>query len=226
MVAFAVGGAGPTWDLPDHDVVRHASRYGRGQLGRAQAAAATLSLLALPGCPYRYQGEELGREQSDVPEQVRQDPIWLRSGELGRDSCRTPIPWEAEPPGRGFTSGTPWLLLAADAATRAVDAQGPGSVLELYRSALALRKDLRRHLPQRLCWEAAPDGALAYSRELDGGGRPLCALATGSDVELQVGAGSLLLTSRPGARCQHGVLHLPVDTAAWVRLDPPSPDRP
>ncbi len=223
LLAFEVGGAGPTWVLSNHDVVRHASRYGGGERGRARAAAATLTLLALPGCPYLYQGEELGLEQSDVPEGDRQDPIWLRSGEPGRDGCRTPLPWEAASQGHGFTSGAPWLPFGADATTRAVDAQGPGSVLELYRTALSLRKDLRRHLSQRVCWEAAPEGALAYSRELDGGGRLLCALATGADVALQIGAGTLLLGSGPGARCQDGVLHLPVDTTAWVRLDTSSP---
>ena len=79
--------------LSNHDVVRHATRYGGGAVGLARARAATLTMLALPGSAYLYQGEELGLEQVDVAPEHRQDPSWLRTGEPGRDGCRVPIPW-------------------------------------------------------------------------------------------------------------------------------------
>ena len=61
----------------------------------------------------------------------------------GRDGCRTPVPWDGTPPGHGFTTGTPWLPLGPQAATRNVEDQSvdPGSVLSLYRTALRVRRD-------------------------------------------------------------------------------------
>jgi alpha-glucosidase len=98
----------PTWVLSNHDVVRHATRYGsqapseneleqhsasldftldRGtedaidfQRGRQRARAATLLLLALPGSTYLYQGEELGLfEVTEIPVELRLDPVAIRS---------------------------------------------------------------------------------------------------------------------------------------------------
>ena len=86
-------GSAPTWVLSNHDVVRHVTRYGGGERGLARARAATLTMLALPGSAYLYQGEELGLEEVDVAPEDWQDPAWLRTGEAGRDGCRVPIPW-------------------------------------------------------------------------------------------------------------------------------------
>ena len=83
----------PTWVLSNHDVIRHVTRYGGGEVGLARAKAATLTMLALPGSAYLYQGEELGLEQVDVAPEFRQDPSWFRTGEPGRDGCRVPVPW-------------------------------------------------------------------------------------------------------------------------------------
>ena len=91
-------GAPTTWVLSNHDVVRHATRYGRLDftgggvdakdragpdtpidlaLGLRRARSATLLTLALPGSTYVYQGEELGLpEVIDLPEDVLADPIW------------------------------------------------------------------------------------------------------------------------------------------------------
>ncbi|BCJ60599.1 hypothetical protein Jiend_40210 [Micromonospora endophytica] len=108
-----------TWVLSNHDVVRHASRLGLpvgtarpngigvgdeqpdAATGLRRARAATLLMLALPGSAYLYQGEELGLpEHTQLPDEARQDPTWVRSGhtQRGRDGCRVPIPWEADAP--------------------------------------------------------------------------------------------------------------------------------
>ena len=79
-------GAPPTWVLSNHDVVRHVTRYGGGELGTRRARAAALLMLALPGGAYVYQGEELGlAEVIDLPDEVRQDPTFLRTkaGKVG-----------------------------------------------------------------------------------------------------------------------------------------------
>ena len=222
LAAFQVEGASPTWVLSNHDVTRHATRYGGGPVGVGRARAATLALLALPGSPYVYEGEELGLEQDELPPEVRQDPIWVRSGGAvqGRDGCRTPVPWTADPPGHGFTTGTPWLPFGDQALTRSVEAEqaDPGSTWALYRTALGLRRGLREGLDGEVAWVPAPDGVLAFSRRHRGGGALLCVLNTsGEPRELQVGKGTLLLASGPGARVDGGRVVLAGGTTAWVR---------
>ncbi len=134
----------PTWVLSNHDVVRHPSRYGGGPVGLARARAATLTMLALPGSAYVYQGEELGLPEADVAPEDRQDPLFLRTGEGGRDGCRVPIPWSgtAAPFGFGPGSGQPWLPQPAEwaALTAEAEAADPDSTLEFYRAALSVRR--------------------------------------------------------------------------------------
>ena len=121
------------------------------QLGLRRARAAVLLLLALPGSTYLYQGEELGLpEVWDLDPTVLDDPVWTMSGHTlkGRDGCRVPIPWTTEPPSFGFGTAEPWLPQPAAFADFAVSAQedDPASTLNLYRTALRLR---REHLPDR-----------------------------------------------------------------------------
>jgi alpha-glucosidase len=163
--AMAAVGAPPTWVLSNHDVVRHVSRLGLPdgvsgdggigvgdvqpdrELGLRRGRAATLQVLALPGVAYVYQGEEFGLpEHTELPDDVRQDPTYARSGgvERGRDGCRVPIAWEAHLPTYGFSSGgRSWLPQPTDWAPYAADAQRgvPDSTYEMYRSALALRRE-------------------------------------------------------------------------------------
>ena len=49
-------GAPATWVLSNHDVTRHPTRFGGGELGLRRARGATLLMLALPGGAYVYQG--------------------------------------------------------------------------------------------------------------------------------------------------------------------------
>jgi len=156
-------GAPSTWVLSNHDVIRPASRLGftydhispwltAGEpppdltLGTRRARAAAMLMLAWPGSPYIYQGEELGLpEVIDLPAEVRQDPTFhSTSGEvLGRDGCRVPLPWEKDAPGYGFGVGaTTWLPQPDSFGELAVDQQTgrADSTLELYRSLLAIRR--------------------------------------------------------------------------------------
>ena len=77
--------------------------------------------------------------------------------------------WDASP-NAGFTTGDPWLPLAADHAKRNVAAQrdDPASIFSLYRrlgwlrkSSPALRRGSYRTIP-------APAGVFAFVRETDG----------------------------------------------------------
>jgi alpha-glucosidase len=160
--ARAVGST-PTWVLSNHDVVRHATRYGLpigtnwrhwlldgpheildADLGLRRARAAAVLMLALPGSAYLYQGEELGLpEVWDLPPEVLDDPVWEQSGHRlkGRDGCRVPIPWTADGPSFGFGSGTSWLPMPAEFADFSAESQRgvATGTLELYREMLAIR---------------------------------------------------------------------------------------
>ena len=167
-LADAVG-APTTWVLSNHDVIRHATRYGfppgyrfgeglgreetpDAALGLARARAATLLMLSLPGAAYLYQGEELGLpEVAEIPDALREDPAHLRAGVPGRDGCRVPLPWRADAPAYGFSpTGESWLPQPAVFGELAADRQAgvEGSTLEMYRRALRLRRELGLGRPE------------------------------------------------------------------------------
>jgi alpha-glucosidase len=226
--ARAVGSV-PTWVLSNHDVVRHATRYGLPAdvdparwlldgpadlldeaLGARRARAAALLTLALPGSTYLYQGDELGLPEAwDLPLDVLDDPIHRRSGGAmkGRDGCRVPIPWEPTGPSLGFGAGAPWLPQPAGFARLAASVQhrDPGSSLELHRAAVALR---RERLVGRDDFELLDVGAgvLAFGR----GGGFVCVANMGASPVAAPG-GRVLLASGP---LDDG--RLPPDTAVWL----------
>ena len=188
-------GASPTWVLSNHDVVRHPTRYGGGERGLARARAATLTMLALPGAAYLYQGEELGLEEIDVAPEHRQDPAWFRTREPGRDGCRVPLPWSgAEPPfGFGPGEGQPWIPQPDSWKTLTVDAQqdDPNSTLSFYRAALDHR---RRHATPAGEVVELVDGdedVLAFRRG------PLTVVLNCGEKPVELPAGEVLLGSGP-----------------------------
>ena len=124
----------PCIAFSNHDVTRTATRFG------PQAGKAMLALLfSLRGTILLYQGEELGLPDVSLRRDQLKDPV----GDLyyplfkGRDGCRTPMPWDANAPNLGFSSGAPWLPLGEEHRALAVSRQ-----------------------------EGDPDSALAYCRKL------------------------------------------------------------
>jgi alpha-glucosidase len=113
--------------LSNHDFERLASH-----VGAENVRAAAVLLLTLPGAAFVYQGDELGLVNGPGV-----DPPLDRAG---RDRLRHPMQWDAT---GGFTTGTPWLPLV-DPEQRNVEGQrgDPGSLLELYRRLLGLRREL------------------------------------------------------------------------------------
>ncbi|MBE7187614.1 glycoside hydrolase family 13 protein [Jatrophihabitans endophyticus] len=197
-----------SWVLSNHDVERAATRYGGGARGVARARAAALLQLALPGAVYLYNGDELGLQNVDLPDDVLQDPTWERSGhtERGRDGERVPLPWSGDAQPYGFTTGTStWLPMPDDWAAVTVEAEAadPQSTLAMFRAALRERRAFAS-VPD-FTWLDAPDGCLALRR----GEVSLLLNASDGPVPLD---GTVLLASGP--LTDDGTL--PPDTAAWL----------
>jgi alpha-glucosidase len=226
----ATSGASSTWVLSNHDVVRHASRYGLpagtdlhawlmtdGQqppldleLGLRRARAASLLMLALPGSAYLYQGEELGLpEVADLPPAVLQDPIWerTRNSSKGRDGCRVPLPWTTTGESHGFGDGGSWLPqpeLFGDFSVAAEEGVA-GSTLELYRTAIRLRNALQAD--ETLEWvETGDPEVVHYVRP---GGWHCITNFGGTPYRLP--AGTVRLSSAP---VEQGLL--PAATTVWL----------
>ncbi len=219
--------------LSNHDVMRHVSRYAREQddsvrsirelaalpadleLGHRRARAAVLLTLGLPGGAYVYQGEELGLpEVEDLPEELLEDPTWERSGhtDRGRDGCRVPVPWSGSAPPYGFGEGVgqPWLPQPDDWAPYTVEAQtgDPDSMLELYRTALRLRRETEALGDGELEWLDLPEGVLGFTREP---GFACVVNVSAEHVALPAGYDVVLAT----AELVDG--GLPIASSAWLR---------
>ena len=160
-------GAWPNWVLGNHDRLRVASR-----VGKDQARVAAMLLLTLRGTPTLYYGDEIGMHQVAIaPDQVR-DPFEKNVPGIGvgRDGCRTPMQWDATA-GAGFSIAKPWLPLAdvcvhENVANLEADA---GSILNLYKALIALRRRLPELVTGAYQPIAAQGDILLYRREGEGG---------------------------------------------------------
>ncbi|MFQ5623925.1 MAG: alpha-glucosidase [Paracoccaceae bacterium] len=130
----------PCWAFSNHDVERHVSRWG---LDQASALAYLGLILSLKGSICLYQGEELGLTEAYVSFEELQDPYGIRFWPKfkGRDGCRTPMVWSSSAANGGFSDGKPWLPVAMEHVSRAVDTQdgAENSLLNAYRRMLSFR---------------------------------------------------------------------------------------
>jgi alpha-glucosidase len=177
-----------TWTLGNHDQMRYATKLGlhpivdrndwllsHGQshsvdfeIGTRCSVAGNLFILALPGCTYIYQGDELGiHEVADIPFNQVQDPVYLRNLKQakGRDGARVPLPWTRGGTNFGFGGGTPHLPQPDWFADFSVEAESShsGSPLEVFRAALKLRRELQ--CAEEITWhETTSEDVLHFSR--------------------------------------------------------------
>lgn len=157
--------------LSNHDGTRTMTLLG-GDAAKARLAATLL--LTLPGLPFVYYGEEIGMT-GDKP-----DP-----------RLRTPMQWSSAR-GLGFTSGIPWERAQPDSLTTTVEQQqaDPGSLLNLYRKLIHLRKSNQALALGRLLPLTASSPQVAAYLRRDGdhavlvvanlAGRPIPALSLSS----------------------------------------------
>jgi alpha-glucosidase len=177
----AAPGGWPCWAFSNHDVQRHASRWGGAAGNDDLARMAAALLLSLPGSVCLYQGEELGQTETDILWEEVQDPpgraFW--PDYRGRDGCRTPMVWDAGTNG-GFSAGRPWLPVKPPQLARSVAAQAgvPGSVLETYRALLAARRACPALRTGGFAFRDVPAPGLLLERHA-GGVRRYCAFNLG-----------------------------------------------
>ncbi|MGB1076703.1 MAG: alpha-amylase family glycosyl hydrolase, partial [Bdellovibrionales bacterium] len=135
------------WSTSNHDFKRVVSRVSPHCQDTTDIARFAMALgLTLRGSFCIYQGEELGLNQAEIAFEDLADPydISLYPEHVGRDGCRTPIPWQENVPHAGFstTTGKTWLPVCDEHLSSAVDVQETSSesVLNAYRQFLNWRK--------------------------------------------------------------------------------------
>ena len=209
----------PNYVLGNHDEQRLATRY-----GPENAAAAAMLLLTLRGQPTLYYGDELAMRETPIPEDQQQDPWGIRVPGMGRDGCRTPMPWTPGP-GHGFTKPTvmPWLPFGDDAAIRNVEAQlaDDGSPLNFVRRLLGLRRERPSLQTGTIAFinQAAQD-VLAYVRETDDE-RTMVAINFADEprsIPVSATARLLISTDAPNSRIGNGLVEVAPHQA--VMIDP------
>ena len=185
-------GGWPVWTMSNHDVVRFPTRWCGGD--PAKARCAMLATLCLRGTPVLYYGDELGLEETVVPDAAKKDMA-------GRDGARTPMLW-SDGPGHGFTEGgaEPWLPFGGGSPVSA-QREDAGSMLSLTRDLLAARcarEELRAGAYASL---PSPEGVWAWRR---GSGHAVAINLGESEATVDV-AGTILVgteRARDGERVE------------------------
>ena len=157
--------AGKAWNclyIENHDHPRIISRYGSEKYWKESGKTLAAAYLFQQGTPFIYQGQEIGmlnwkpksidmyRDVQSIYNYHHSNPklsprqrlqkLWRSS----RDSARTPVQWD-DSPNAGFTAGeSTWMAVNENYKTINVAQQelDPDSILNFYRRAIALRKEL------------------------------------------------------------------------------------
>lgn len=151
----------PCYAFSNHDKPRVVTRWLHGRDPQLTAKQMLALLISMPGHICLYQGEELGLPQADVPFERLRDPygkvFWPKF--KGRDGCRTPMPWTSAEHG-GFSTTEPWLPMPESHRSLNVEQHdyAPGSVLNVTRELIRLRKE----------YPALADGTLTSLEQADG----------------------------------------------------------
>jgi alpha-glucosidase len=152
----------PFYCFTNHDMPRLVSR-----LGREQARLVGMLLLALPGIPVVYYGDELGMENVMIPSELTQDPFEKQNPGLGlgRDPQRTPMQWSGER-WAGFGTAKPWLPISRNykEVNVAVESGDASSFLAMYRTLLELRRTSALRIGEYEKWKGSNDQVFGFYR--------------------------------------------------------------
>jgi len=139
--------------ISNHDQDRAMRTFGK-DFAKARLAAATL--MASPGTPFIYYGEELGMAGGNTP--------------FDEDK-RQPFRWTDELPGVGFSTVEPWYRTTEDPGVDvAAQREVPGSLWTFYRDLITTKKasPALADGDQTLVTATGGDGLLAWTRAKGG----------------------------------------------------------
>jgi alpha-glucosidase len=129
---------------------------------------------------------------------------------MGRDGCRTPMPW-TRAPGAGFTTGTPWLPIADEHLPLAVRDQvdDPHSLHAFYVDWLGWHRRERLLREGSLQLLPPTDQVLAFER-VAGGESLICVFnLSGEAADYRIDRGAVAVAERSiGARLEGGQVRL------------------
>ncbi len=142
---------GLCWTAGTHDFPRLASRWKKHLEHdhfnqEAFNYMLLMLLIALPGSCCLYQGDELGLPEAELTYEQLRDPFGIANYPriMGRDGCRTPMPWNNTEKNYGFSSADEtWLPVSTTHHDLSVTTQEdhPYSLLNHYRAVIAWRKN-------------------------------------------------------------------------------------
>ena len=157
---------GKAWNmlyLENHDHPRIISRYGSEKFWKESGKTLAASYLFLQGTPFIYQGQEIGMinwkpesidQYRDVQTIYNYNTKYAKKTHeqrmaieyrSSRDNARTPVQWD-NTANAGFTTAeTPWMDVNENyhEINVAQQLQDPDSILNFYKKAIALRKELK-----------------------------------------------------------------------------------
>lgn len=165
------------WTAGTHDFPRLASRWHGSLLDehfRQEAFDHQIAALqiSLHGSCCIYQGDELGLHQADIPLPRMRDPFGIQGYPqvLGRDGCRTPMPWTVSAPNSGFTTAPEaWLPIPDQHRDLCVEHQDrdPESLLNKYRRLIRWRRRQPALREGVIRLQPCQDPILAFTRRAD-----------------------------------------------------------
>lgn len=217
----------PTYVVENHDRGRSLDRLG-GDEEKARVLATIL--LTVRGVPTLYMGQEIGMRNTYIPLREAKDPVardvfgWVPEAvakrfpeRINRDEVRGPMQWDATV-NAGFCPphATPWLPVNPDHRTRNVAAQAdrPGSLLELYRTLLHVRRaHPALHAGTLRLLDGLPEGVLGYVREAPGEQVTVLANVGGPPATIGVEATEVWAATGEDVLLADGSLELPADRA-------------
>ena len=211
------------WAFSNHDVMRHASRWGAGIDDReAYLRMLATTLLTLRGSVCLYQGEELGLSESDVAFEDLQDPYGVEFWPTfkGRDGCRTPMVWTHNEPSGGFSTGKPWLPVDREHIDASPSQQSAkeDSLLNHYRAMLNFRASHLAFAKGTISFHEDQPGMLSFDRVHDGTTISVFINMTNQTISTPHDQGSGALLDAPGINGtrRNGTLTIPAYGAAFI----------